>query len=295
MKERMNRRSGGVLLLVLGVMTLVLSTVLLAAATMRSRIRATRDALAREKARDVLLYAISNAVDVLSADTNGVDYAGEEWSLSETFFDPKSPYRARLLDTGAFVSLASVETNLLSSVLAGADERMTPEQTFLYASDLLRWREEWREAHEGEAPPSFAFYADAGAASPACVERLRAWGTPWGEEKMNVNTISPELLKAVLCSCGASESLAREMVDRAEGARAGGLVLEAVTRASLARLFLGEGVLATVAEARVFARAERLLGVRGNRFWGRVECLSPRVAIEFVYDREAKRFVAWRE
>ena len=287
-------KSGGVLLLVLGIMALVLSTALLAGVTFRARAKLTHDALRRESARDTLLLAVSNAVSLLAADTNGVDFLDEPWARPETFFPAASPFRGILADESARLPLAVADTNLVAAVLRqGADS--APAQCQRYAEDLLRWRDDWKHDHEDAPPPSFAFYAEAGAANPAFVERLRVCETPYGSGPVNVNTAPRELLEAVLAAAGADEGVAREMAKRAIEARAAGVVVPTVTRKSLSALFLGEGVLASTAEANVLSRAERILGASSDLFRGRFECLAPHVALEFVYDRAEKRFLLWAE
>ena len=111
-------RAGGVLLLVLCVMAIILSTVFLAAATFRARARLTRDTLRREAVRDELLLCISNAVEVLLADTNAIDHLGEPWAAPLG----APPLRCVLTDENARLPLQTADTNLLAAALAGAPE-----------------------------------------------------------------------------------------------------------------------------------------------------------------------------
>ena len=289
-----NGRSGGVLLLVLGIMALVLSTTLLASVAFRARAKLTHDALRRESARDTLLLAVSNAVFLLASDTNGVDFLDEPWAHPETFFPAESSFRGVLLDENARLPLAAADTNLVAAVLRQGSDA-APAQCLRYAEDLLRWRDDWKAEHEDAQPPSFAFYAEAGAANPVFVSRLRIGATPYGCGPVNVNTAPPELLEAVLVAAGADEGVALEMASRAVAARAVGVVVPTVTRTSLSALFLGEGVLASSAEANVLSRAERVFDASSDCFRGRFECVQPHVALEFVYDRGEKRFRHWTE
>ena len=292
------RRSGGVLLVVLGTMALVLSLVVTATVVFQSRLALANKSLRRESARDTLLLAVSNAVDVLLADTNGVDSLDEAWADPETFFPGTSPFRARLSDEGARIPLATADASMLAALLDGVrdeGEELSEEAIRGRAEELVRWRDGWKQEHSGEAPPAFAFYANALAGPPALAECLRRGGTAFGDGPVNVNTAAPEVLEAVLASAGASRPLAHEMVRNAQAARERGAVVETVTRRTLSALFLGEGAMPTSQQAEVLSRAGEMLGVSSELFRGRFECVKPFVAVEFVYDREGKRFVEWRE
>lgn len=288
-------RSGGVLLVVLGTVALVLSMVLLASVTFQARLALARDTMNRESARDTLLLAVSNAVDVLLADTNGVDSLDEAWADPETFFPERSPFRARLRDEGALLPLATADAAVLSAVFRGAQEGLGEGALAGQAEALVQWRDDWSQRHDGEAPPSFAFYANALEGRPFLAERLRKCGTAFGRRGVNVNTAEPEVLEAVLIASGASEAGAREMTRTALAVRKSGVVVETVTRKTLAALFLGEGRMPTSEQAKVLSEAGGRLAASSERFRGRFECVKPFVAVEFVYDREAKRFVEWRE
>ncbi len=292
------RRSGGVLLVVLGTMALVLSLVVTATVVFQSRLALANKSLRRESARDTLLLAVSNAVDVLLADTNGVDSLDEAWADSETFFPGASPFSARISDEGARIPLATADASMLEALLGGVRDEgveLSEEAIRGHAAALVQWRDGWKQEHGGEAPPSFAFYANAIAGPPALAECLRRGGTAFGGGPVNVNTAAPEVLEAILEAAGASRPLAREMVRNALAARERGAVVGTVTRRTLTALFLGERAMPTSQQAEVLSRAGGMLGVSSGLFRGRFACANPVVEVEFVYDREAKRFVAWRE
>ncbi len=291
-------RKGGVLLLVLAVMSVVLSVALLAAATFHGRAALARDSLRREEARDTLLAAISNAVETVLADTNGVDHLAERWAVPDAFFPPDSPFRGELEDESARISLATADATLLEAVLARADvdpDGGTPGERRRYAERLVALRDAWKADHGGEPPPSLAFYAEWGASFPNWVKRMRTFTTPHKTGAVNVNTASQDVLRAVLTAAGAEADVADSMAWRAVHARNGGAVVGTVTRKTLAALFLGEGTLPTEQEGNVLARAERMLGVSSPLFRGRFRCERPRVAVEFVYDRSERAFRAWDE
>ena len=291
-------RSGGVLLVVLGTMALVLSLVVTATVVFQSRLALANKSLRRESARDTLLMAVSNAVDVLLADTNGVDSLDETWADSETFFPGASPFRAKISDEGARIPLATADASMLAALLGDVRDEgveLSEEAIRGHAEALVQWRDGWKQEHSGEAPPSFAFYANALVGPPALAECLRRGGTAFGGGPVNVNTAAPEVLEAVLEAAGASKPLAREMVRNALAARERGAVVGTVTRRTLSALFLGEGAMPTSQQAEVLSQAGGMLGVSSGLFRGRFACANPVVEVEFVYDREAKRFVSWRE
>lgn len=305
-EERMGR-SGGVLLLVLGIVSLVLSTVVLATATFRARLRLTHDALRREETRDGLLVCVSNAIALLLADDNGVDHLGESWAAPLA----SPPLRGMLLDESARIPLATADTNLLAQLLGtdspivGTDSSVfdsrVPSRVYAASSQaLVDWRSRWTSDHGGEAPPSLAFYLDALAAGDrlmhsALGDRLSAFGTPFGVGPVNLNTASPAVVAAVLRASGATADLADEMAAHLVDARASGAIAAASGRRTLAALLVGPGRPPTAAEAAVLAAAEPHFGCSSDLFRGRFESLSPAVALEFVYDRAARRFLLWDE
>lgn len=291
-------RSGGVLLLVLAVMAIVLSVVLLAAATFHGRATLARDSLSREEARDTLLTAVSNAVDLLLSDTNGVDHLAEKWADSDAFFPTVSPYRGELEDESARISLATADAALLEAVLTRTDIDLdggTPGERKRYAETIVASRDAWMAEHDGAPPPSFAFYAEWGAMFPNWVTRMREFATPCRTAAVNVNTAPQDVLRAVLMAAGAEADAADAMAWRAIQARSGGVTVGTVTRQTLSTLFLGEGTLPTEQEGNMLARAERMLGASSTLFRGWFRCARPAVSVRFVYDREARAFRAWSE
>ena len=292
-------RAGGVLLLVLCVMAVVLSTTLLAASVFRSRLRLTRDTLRREAARDRLLLCVSNAVDTLLADTNGVDHVGEAWSAD--FGTP--PLRCVLSDEGGLLPLRVAATNVLAEALSAVPSltgHSAAEPPAVVATRLASWRDRWRADHQDAAPPAFGFYADAlatfgGPGAESGAAALRALATPYGDGPVNLNTAPAAVVEALLRASGAAPDIAEAMSARLVAARAAGGVAADAGPRTLRRLLLGEGRVATDAEAAVLASVSPHFGASSHLFRGRFECASPAVALEFVYDREAHRFLLWDE
>ena len=278
-------------------MAIVLSTTFLAAAVFRSRFQLTRDTLRREAARDRLLLCVSNAVETLLADTNGVDHAREPWAAD--FAEP--PFRCRLQDESARLPLATADTNLfaaaLSSVPSSPGGGSGAESPVVVAARLAAWRESWCAAHQGESPPAFGFYADALASFGAAgvVDALRVVATPYGTGPVNLNTISTEVMEIMLLGCGAPTDMAGAMTANLVAVRESGAVAADAGPRALRRLLLGGGRPATDAEAEILDAAAPLLGASSHLFRGRFECATPAVAVEFVFDREAKRFLLWDE
>ena len=291
-------RAGGVLLLVLCTMAILLSTTFLAAAVFRSRARLTRDTLHREAARDRLLVCVSNAVETLLADTNGVDHLGEPWAADLA----EPPFRCRLQDESALLPLATADTNLLAAALAGARAAQAgawgAEPPEGFAAHLAAWRDRGRAAHQGEDPPAFGFYADALrglSGAEAAADALRAASTPYGTGPVNLNTVSPEVMEILLRGCGAPPEMAGAMAANLAFVRASGAVAADAGPRTLRRLLLDGGRPASDAEAKVLDAAAPLLGASSHLFRGRFECAHPAVAVEFVFDREAKRLLLWDE
>ena len=276
-------------MLVICVMTVVLSTVLLAAATFRARVRLTYDTLRRETARDELLLCVSNAVEILLADTNAVDHLGESWA----FPLGAPPLRCLLTDENARLPLQTADTNLLAEALGGV---AVPSARVL-ASSLAAWRDGWRADHE-ETPPAFGFYAAALGDSEAAADaaaRLRILASPYASGPINLNTAAPDVVAAVLRASGAAPDMAAAMAATLAATRDSGAVAGAVHRRALAALLLGPGRVPTEEETRVLMAAEHLFGVSTSLFRGRFSCPNPAVAIEFVYDRSEHRFLLWDE
>ena len=290
---RSARRTGGVLVLVLCTMALLLSTVFLAAATFRARLRLTRDTLRRETVRDELLLAVSNAVEILLADTNAIDHLGEPWAASLA----NPPLRCLLSDENALISLQLADTNLLAAALDGSGASLRgsgAEPPSVVAARLISWRDNWRSNHNGEYPPAFGFWAAAIGDNPAVAAHLKAVASPYAAGPVNLNTASPEVVAAVLRACGAEPATAAAMAANLAATRASGAVAGAIRRRTLATLLLG-GRPPSEEEARILDAAAPLLGTSTSLFRGHFSCPRPAVSIEFVYDRADGRFLLWDE
>ena len=286
-------RDGGVLVLVLCVMAILLSTVFLAAATFRARLRLARDTLRREAVRDELLLAVSNAVEILLTDTNSIDHLGEPWAAPLA----TPPLRCLLSDENALIPLQMADTNLLAAVLEGEAGTEPPS---VVAARLVAWRDSWRAGHQGEYPPAFDFWATAlsggaGAESPSVMTaRLRAVASPYAAGPVNLNTASPDVVAAVLRACGADAAMAGAMAGNLAATRASGAVAGAILRRTLATLLLG-GRPPSEEESRILDAASPLFGTSTSLFHGYFSCPRPAVSIEFVYDRANGRFLLWEE
>ena len=285
--EKKSPRAAGVLILVLCVLAILLSTVFLAAATFRARLRLTRDTLRREAVRDELLLCVSNAVEILLADTNAVDHLGEPWATPLA----KPPLRCLLSDENALIPLPMADTNLLAAALAGSSGAEPPP---VVAARLVAWRDNWRAAHADAAPPAFGFWAAVVGDDPGVAVRLRTVASPYAGGPVNLNTASPEVVAAVLRAAGAAPDMAAAMSATLAATRASGAVAGAIRRRTLATLLLG-GRPPTEEESRVLDAAAPLFGTSTSLFHGHFSSPRPAVSIEFVYDRATGHFLLWDE
>ena len=296
---RRRDRDGGVLLIVLGVLAIVLSTVLLASVTFRTRAVLVRDALRRESARDSLLLAVSNAVELLRNDETSIDHPGEPWAQPSSYFPETSPFHADMRSEGERVALATADAPLLAALLRAEpsvrEGALPADAVDRYARDILRFRDDWMANHGGEPPPAIGLYADAVPTDAVLFNGLRACATPFGQGGINPNFAPRHRIAAVLETCGAAPDTAAAMADRAARTLDAGQVVSDTRPSSLAALFLGEGVLPTADVANVLSRASGLLATSGPTFRGRFTCRSPALSIEFTYDRQSRRFLRWDE
>jgi len=138
-------------------------------------------------------------------------------------------------------------------------------------------------------------------AEVALVERLRPFVTVYGTGLVNINAAAPKVLEALALavasadSGGAVVSLVRKLV----GFRDAGLVFEKADYVAM-RAVLEQFAALAADEGSVFTAMVAMLTVGstafgGTAYGGASPAGEPLLQVEFVWDRESRRFVMWRE
>ncbi len=280
-----DRNHGGILILILPIVTLIISLVLTTAVTVRLRNQSASDQIRRANARDAARSAIALSLHHLLSDTNGVDSLDEPWVSGQPL---------PLYDAESRINLNQASQPVWSSLLQQAAS-LPPDP----AAELARIVVTWRDQQE-TPPAALEFYAAIPQLKRELLERIAPHATVHGSGLVNVNTASLPVLAILMSGNGIKRETRDRMLQTIRTARRNNLVCPSIDSDSLATLFVGPRTIPDPATAQALLNLAPQLTVSSSAFGGvatgQPDGLDfPQHHISFVFNRTTGTFVRWVE
>jgi len=280
-----HRNNGGILILILPIVTLIISLVLTTAVTVRLRWQAVDDQSRRSAARDSARSAIAHSLQQLLSDTNGIDSLDEPWALGQPL---------PLSDAESRINLNRTTQAVWSALLQQAASLPTDQ-----AAELARIAVTWRDEQESP-PPALELYAAIPQLTPELLERIAPYATVHGDGQVNVNTASLPVLSILMSGNAIRRETRERMLQAIRSARRSESVCLSINSDSLAALFVGPRSIPDPDTAQALLKLAPQLTVSSTAFGGiatgqPADADFPQHHISFVFDRTSGTFIRWVE
>ena len=191
----MKKRSGSIFVIVLVSVALVIGLVLSSGAIIRSRMILSNNMTRRIELRNDAFSALAQAIFHINSDTNGVDHLGEDWNIPKGY----GLSTVYISDELSRIKFQNTEQDVLRALLNDVSAAQGIASGAEVQSQLLfNWWNNLVSSNKDSILPACEELYNVPAADAVMLSAAMPYLTVCGEGKININTVSEPVFKAMV-------------------------------------------------------------------------------------------------